>query len=170
MTAKERYIYALPTYPVYPDSVEEAKYHVSNVLEEMTDEKKEEIAAKLDAMGLQDDMDCWEEGDKEHEDYMFCDPNNIDQQEEVHKPKEKRPMMRAMELPTDEELKAKRKIAEQRAEMAKRLAEREQARVDIQKEAAGDLDAEGEDQLKESVITIITSICLVHYSSVIPHN
>ena len=52
----------------------------------------------------------------------------------------------------DEELKAKRKIAEQRAEMAKRLAEREQARVDIQKEAAGDLDAEGEDQLK-SVIT-----------------
>ena len=53
----------------------------------------------------------------------------------------------------DEELKAKRKIAEQRAEMAKRLAEREQARVDIQKEAAGDLDAEGEDQLKESVIT-----------------
>jgi|EP01047_Picozoa_sp_COSAG01_P035629 chromosome segregation ATPase len=53
----------------------------------------------------------------------------------------------------DEELKAKRKIAEQRAEMAKRLAEREQKREDIQKEAAGDLDAEGEDQLKESVIT-----------------
>lgn len=26
MTAKERYIYALPTYPVYPDSAEEAKY------------------------------------------------------------------------------------------------------------------------------------------------
>ena len=55
----------------------------------------------------------------------------------------------------DEELKAKRKIAEQRAEMAKRLVEREQARQDIQKEAAGDLDQEGEAQLQQSVVTNI---------------
>eukprot|EP01050_Picozoa_sp_SAG11_P004222 SAG11_NODE_263_length_11526_cov_23.830314_6_plen_545_part_00 len=55
----------------------------------------------------------------------------------------------------DEELKAKRKIAEQRAEMAKRLVEREQARQDIQKEEQGDLDMEGEQQLQQSVVTNI---------------
>jgi hypothetical protein len=39
--------------------------------------------------------------------------------------------------------------------MAKRLVEREQARADIQKEAAGDLDMEGEEQLQQSVVTNI---------------
>ena len=55
----------------------------------------------------------------------------------------------------DEELKAKRRIAEQRAEMAKKLVEREKARQDIKQEAQGDLDQAGEQQLRESVVTNI---------------
>ena len=49
--------------------VEEARHHVAQVLNEMTDERREEIAAKLDAMGLQDDEDCLEEGLDEHDEY-----------------------------------------------------------------------------------------------------
>ena len=43
-----------------------ASHHVAQVMNEMTEEKREETAAKMDAMGLQDDEDCIEEGLDEH--------------------------------------------------------------------------------------------------------
>ena len=45
-----------------------ARHHVAQVMNEMTEEKREETAAKMDAMGLamQDDEDCIEEGLDEH--------------------------------------------------------------------------------------------------------
>ena len=56
--------------------VEEARYHVEQVKKEIAEERMEEIAAELDAGGLQNDEDCINEGPLEHEEYEYFNPDH----------------------------------------------------------------------------------------------
>ena len=88
------------------ESVEEAKLHVDKVLQEMDEEKKHQIAAQLDAQGLQDDEDCIDDENlDQHEDYQHCDPDFIEVKED--KTKKDKPLMRGIEISSNEELKEK---------------------------------------------------------------
>ena len=88
--------------------VEEARSHVAQVMNEITDERKVEIAAKLDAMGMQEDEDCLEEGQEEHKEYEYFNPDhaNLKDDNKNHE-KEAVQALRTIELPSNEELKAK---------------------------------------------------------------
>ena len=88
--------------------VEEARHHVAQVMNEMSEEKREETAAKMDAMGLQDDEDCIEEGVDEHNEYEYFNPDHANLKDDRKKDQNNAaPSLRAIELPTTEELKLK---------------------------------------------------------------
>ena len=71
----------------------------------MKDEVKEDLlenaGARLDPMGIQDDEDCEDEGEEEHEDYLYCDPDNMKKDE----PEKTAAMFRRIEVPLNDELR-----------------------------------------------------------------
>ena len=52
-------------------------------------------------MGIQDDEECEEEGEEEHEDYLYCDPENIEKDE----PEKSVAMFKRVEMPLSDELR-----------------------------------------------------------------
>ena len=88
--------------------VEEARYHVEQVMKEMANEKMEEVATELDAIGFQDNEECIEEGRIEHEEYEYFNPDHANLKgDDENCENEVVPALRTIELPTDEELKSK---------------------------------------------------------------
>merc|ERR1719270_250109 len=83
------------------ESVVEARYFVDQMMKEVKEDLQENAAAKLDPKGMQDDQDCEEEGEEEHEDYFYCDPDNIQKDE----PEKFTAMFRRVELPLNDELR-----------------------------------------------------------------
>ena len=83
------------------ESVVEARYHVDQMMKEVKEDLQENAAARLDPMGVQDDDDCKEEGEEEHEDYMYCDPDNVKKDE----PEKTAAMFRRVEIPLSDELR-----------------------------------------------------------------
>ena len=62
-------------------SVEEARYYVEQMKKEVRTDIEEKAALRMDPNGIQDDDDCEEEGMEEHDDYQYCDPAMIEQDE-----------------------------------------------------------------------------------------
>ena len=63
-----------------------------------------DAAEKLNPMGVQDDDDCEDEGEEDHDDYLFCDPAQIKKDE----PEKSAPaFFKRVELPSSDELRKK---------------------------------------------------------------
>ena len=83
------------------ESVVEARYYVDQMMKEVKADLQENVAARLDPTGMQDDDDCEDDGREEHEDYLYCDPDNIQKDE----PEKTSAMFRRIELPLSDELR-----------------------------------------------------------------
>ena len=83
------------------ESVVEARYYVDQMMKEVKEDLQENAGARLDPMGMQDNDDCDDGGEEEHEDYLYCDPDNIQRDE----PEKSVAMFRRIELPLSDELR-----------------------------------------------------------------
>lgn len=83
------------------ESVVEARYYVEQMMKEVKEDLQENAAARLDPMGIQDDEDCEEEGEEEHEDYLYCDPDIIQKDQ----PEKTAAIFRRIEVPLNDELR-----------------------------------------------------------------
>ena len=88
----------------YLEDIQEARYYVDQLQRELEIDLKEAAAVMLDPAGEQDNKDCEEEGNDEHEDYQFCNPEDLTNNEEAFSD---RPVFRTVELLDIEELKEK---------------------------------------------------------------
>ena len=71
--------------------------------DEVKADLQENAGARLYPTGMQDDNDCEDEGDEEHEDYLYCDPDMIKRDE----PEKNTAMFRRIEVPLNDELRKK---------------------------------------------------------------
>merc|ERR1711923_260896 len=86
------------------ESVVEARYYLEQMMkDEVKADLQENAGARLDPMGMQDDEDCEDEGEEEHEDYLYCDPEMIKKDE----PEKNAAMFRRIEVPLNDELRRK---------------------------------------------------------------
>ena len=80
------------------ESVVEARYYVDQMMKEVKEDLQENAAARLDPMGMQDNDEC----EEEHEDYFYCDPDNVLKDEPE---KGTAGIFRRIELPLSDELR-----------------------------------------------------------------
>ena len=81
------------------EGVTEARYYVERMNKEVQKNLQADAAEKLNPMGVQDDDDCEDEGEEDHDDYLFCNPAQIKKDE----PEKSAPV----ELPSSDELRKK---------------------------------------------------------------
>ena len=86
------------------EGVTEARYYVEKMNKEVQKNLQADAAEKLNPMGVQDDDDCEDEGEEDHDDYLFCDPAQIKKDE----PEKSAPaFFKRVELPSSDELRKK---------------------------------------------------------------
>ena len=63
------------------EGVTEARYYIEKMNKEVQANLQADAAKRINPMGVQDDDDCEDEGEEDHEDYLFCDPDQIKKDE-----------------------------------------------------------------------------------------
>ena len=98
----------------YLNEIQEARHYVEEAHKELDiAEVNDEIGALMDPEGELDNKECLEEVEEEHPDYQFCFPDeeftekDVFQANDDDKSKEKGSIFRTIELPSDDELKAR---------------------------------------------------------------